>query len=336
MNRPRKKDKHLPPCVYQKHGAFWLVKAGKWQRLGTELALSLAEYARLFDGDPAGSMPALIERVYAKHTPGLAEWTRKSYRTSADTLKRKLAQFSPEQVKSKHVVAIRDSMADNPNSANKALSFLQVVFAQALEWQIVDGNPCIGVKRLGIKARDRYITDAEYAAIKAHAGDRLRIIMTLCYHTAQRISDVLALRESDITEAGMYFKASKTKDSTQVRFVVAWTDELREAVADARRLQGPVRSLTLLRGKGNKAPIYRSVYEQWVKACEAAGVDDATPHDLRAKGLTDADRQGQDATALAGHADKKMTERYLRLRQTPTVHGPSFRQSNRQAEKRKQ
>ena len=35
--RQRKVDRHLPPCVSQKHGAYWLVRAGKWHRLGTNL-----------------------------------------------------------------------------------------------------------------------------------------------------------------------------------------------------------------------------------------------------------------------------------------------------------
>ncbi len=31
--RPRKKDRHLPPCMYIKHGAYYLVRKGKWERL---------------------------------------------------------------------------------------------------------------------------------------------------------------------------------------------------------------------------------------------------------------------------------------------------------------
>lgn len=322
MNRPRKTDKHLPQCVYLKHGAYYLVKAGKWTRLGTELGAALTEYARHVSDTDAGTMPKLIERVYLHHTPKLAKETRNSYRTSADTLKRKLAQFSPDQVKSRHVAEIRDSMAATPTSANKAVSFLRIVFSQAVEWQLVDSNPCIGVKKLAETKRSRYIKPDEFAAIYAKAGDRLQVIMDLCYLTGQRIGDVLRLRESDLHDGGIYFKAQKTQASTQVQFTVAWTDELKATVARARAMQGSVRSLTLLRGRTGKAPIYRSVATQWEIACAAAGVEDAHLHDLRAKSLTDTDAQGGDAQALGGHADKRMTERYLRLRKTPVVHGP--------------
>ena len=60
--RQRKVDRHLPPCVYQKHGAYWLVRAGKWHRLGTDLSLSLAEYGRRISA-PKGGMADLIEEA---------------------------------------------------------------------------------------------------------------------------------------------------------------------------------------------------------------------------------------------------------------------------------
>lgn len=325
MNRPRKTARHLPPCVYEKHGAYWYVKRGKWERLGSDLPTALAEYGRRLEGEATGGMPELIDRVYAEHTPKLAENTRKQYRRAADTLKRKLKQFAPDQVKGKHIAGIKQSMADNPPSANHALSFLRVVFTYAVEWQLVESNPCFGVKPYSLKARTRYVTDAEYQAIYSKAGERLQIVMDLCYSTGQRISDVLGLRVQHLGDDGIFFKAKKTENSTQVQFVVAWTPELRVAVDRAKALQGSVRCLSLLKGRSNKPPTYRTVVGQWWEACKAAGVEDANLHDLRAKSLTDASRQGKDATALAGHADAKMTERYIRLRETPVVSGPSFR-----------
>ncbi len=326
MNRPRKTARHLPPCVYEKHGAFWLVKKGKWSRLGSDLATALAEYGRRLEGPGTEAMPELIEKVYAEHTPKLAKNTRVQYRRAADVLKRKLREFTPEQVKGKHVVALHESMRERSATANHTLSFLRVVFRYALRWQLVDNNPCIGIEAYTLKERSRYVSDAEYRAIYAKAGDRLQVIMDLCYLTGQRISDVLGLRVQHLTEAGIFFKAQKTKNSTQVQFVVAWTPELRSTVERAKALHGAVRCLSLLKGRSNRPPTYRTVVGQWWDACKAAGIEDANLHDLRAKSLTDAKQQGKDATALAGHADAKMTERYLRLRETPLVSGPSFRQ----------
>jgi hypothetical protein len=66
--RPRKKDRHLPPCVHHRHGAFWLVERDKWTRLGAELSPALAQYARLI-AVRSGAMGALIDDLRAMSGP---------------------------------------------------------------------------------------------------------------------------------------------------------------------------------------------------------------------------------------------------------------------------
>lgn len=325
MNRPRRADRHLPPCVYLKHGAYWLVKKGKWERIGATLGEALAEYARRHEA-PVGGMAALIEKVYGHHTPKLSASTRKTYRTVADRLSVIFKEFTPEQVKGKHVAAVKLKLVDTPVWANHTLSFLRTVFQYAVEWQLIDGNPCVGIKPYSTKKRSRYLTDAEFAAIRAAARPRLQVIMDLCFLTGQRISDVLAIHQRDLGEDGIYFKAEKTANSTQVQFVVAWTDDLRAAIDRAKQLQRGVSTLALFTNRLRKPLTYPTVRQQWEDACEAAKVDDAHLHDIRAKAATDAKAQGLDAQLLLGHGDAKMTERYLRLRETPLVRGPSFRQ----------
>lgn len=317
--RPRKRDRHLPPCVYFKHGTHWYVKAGKWVALGERVPDALAAYGRLVAA-PTGGMVALLDEVF--NQGAWAENTRLQYRYAANVLKRKLAAFSPEQVKSKHVAAIKQSMRKTPNMANRVLSFLRLTFAYAVENQRVDSNPCIGIKRLPEAKRKRFLTDAEWRAIYAHAGPRLQIIMRLQWLTGQRINDVLTIRRSQITKAGLEFEQEKTGAKLTVR----WSPELRSAVDDALTLLGEAPTLTLFRSTSGKPPDYRSVHRQWTDACLKAGVEDARPNDQRAKSLTETKRQGKDATALAGHTTEAMTERYLRDREIPEVDGPSIRQ----------
>lgn len=321
MNRPRKTDRHLPPCVYFKHGRFWYVKTGKWHDLGTDMASALADYAKRISA-PKGGMAELIERVYAHHTPKLAANTRQQYRQAADSLKQTLAEFAPDQVKGRHVAAIKLAGAGTPNMTNRKLSFLRTVFNYAVEWQLVDSNPCVGVKRNTEAKRKRYITDTEWWAIHDKAGPRLRAIMRLQYLTGQRIGDVLSIRRSQLTEAGIEFKQQKT----DAKLTVKWSPDLRAAVAEALALHRGVPALTLFLGRNGKAPDYRSVLLQWHEAASAAGVGDARPNDQRAKAATDAKRQGKNATGLLGHTSPAMTERYLRDRETPEVDGPTFRE----------
>lgn len=322
MNRPRKSKGPYPPCFYLKHGAFYLVKAGKWTRLGSDLALALAEYGRLMQAEKLGGMPKAIEDYYDRLPASLAKSTKTQYKQAASLLKRKLRQFEPHEVKSKHVAGIKQSMAETPNMANRVLSFLRMVFADLVERQAADSNPCIGVARYPEDKRTRLLTQDEWEAIHKAAGPRLKLIMELQHLTGQRIGDVLRIRRNQITDEGIVFKQQKTG----AQLLVRWSPDLRATVERAKALGGTAPTLTLLRGRDGKAPDYRSVLLQWHEACAVAKVEDAKPNDGRAMSATTAKRQGKNATALLGHTSEAMTKRYLRDRETPEVDGPSFRQ----------
>jgi integrase len=305
--------------VYLKHGAYWHVRTGRWTRLGATLEEALTEYARIIE-TPRGGMPTLIDSVLKHIRPNLASATIAQYDVAARKLKKMLQQFAPEQVRPKHVAAIKVALAKTPNMANRCLSLLRQVFAWALEQQLIESNPAVGIKRHLEAKRGRLISLDEYGAIYSKAGPRLQVIMDLCIRTGQRISDVLRIRRADLTEEGIRFVQQKTG----AKLVVPWTPELRTVVDRAKTLHGNIRALTLLHNRRGKTPDYRTVKLQWDTACTAAGVTDAHLHDLRALALTHARRQGLNATRLAGHSSPAQTARYLRDREEPLASGPSF------------
>lgn len=312
-----KRDKHLPPGVYLKHGAYYHVRSRKWVRIGATLQEALAEYA-VYIAAPKGGMASLIDAALNHMRPRLAANTLEQYGIAARNLKKWLHEFAPEQVRPRDVVAIKRKLMATPSYANRVLSFLRLVFDYALEAELVESNPCVGVKRFPEAKRTRLLTLEELRAIYAHAGPRLQVIIALAVHTGQRIGDVLAIRHVDITEAGIRFKQQKTG----AKGTVAWTPALRAAVDRAR--EGRVLSMTyLLQAKHGRPPGYRTVRDQWATACRSAGVSDAHLHDLRAFAATEARRQGVDPTALLMHADAAQTERYLRDRKPePVVSSP--------------
>ncbi|ETF00699.1 integrase [Advenella kashmirensis W13003] len=319
MSRPRKKDKHLPPCVHEKHGAFYYVKKGKWNPIGKTLAEALENYARHVD-QPRGGMPALIEKVLTYIKPSLSDNTYDQYRQAATRLNKILAEFAPDQVMTKHVAEIKVSLSDTPAMANRILSFLKVVFQHAVEWQMVDSNPCIGIKRHKEGRRERYITDEEYIAIYDHANIRLKSIMEILYLTGQRISDVLSIRCDDISESGISF----TQKKTGAKLTCGMTPELQDAIQRAKALHGRKEYPFLFVSRYGRELTYGGLRDTWREAVKSAGVVDANIHDLRAKSLTDAKKQGIDATALAGHTTARQTERYIRNRQSPVVSIPKL------------
>ena len=317
MGRPRKKDRHLPACVYQKHGAYYHVKSKKWTKLADSLPEAMAAYGRLY-GQAKGSMPALIERVLKRLEGRLAANTLDAYRVAGRKLQGILAEFSPEQVLPRHIAQIKASMADSPATANRCLTVLRVVFDHALEEQLVDRNPVIGIRRHAERSRERLISRDEFDAVRAQAGPRLQVIMDLLFLTGQRVGDVLKIRRSDLLDQGIAFAQQKTG----TRLIVGWSADLREAVERAKSLQ-ETPAVYLVRGKQGNAENYSTVLDQWNCACQAAGVADAHLHDIRAMAATAMGKAG--ASALLGHANEKTTQVYLRGREIPVVEGPSFR-----------
>lgn len=327
MNRPRKTKGPYPPCFYEKHGAYYLVKANKWTRLGSDLAPALAEYGRLIQAPALTGTPKLIDDVLKSIEPRLAKSTREQYKHAGEILKRKLAQFEPAEIKARHVAQVKQSLAATPNMANRVISVLRQVFDYAVERQMVDVNPCVGVPRLVEAKRKRLLSDDEWIAIYEKAGARLQVLMRLQYLTGQRIGDVLAIKRSQLTDEGVFFEQQKTG----ARLLVRWSPDLKAAVKDAIALADDVPSVTLLRSRTGGPPDYRSVSEQFARAAAAAGVKDARLNDSRAKSATVTKQQGKSARALLGHTSETMTARYLRDKEIPAVDGPTLPTIKRKA-----
>ena len=324
MNRPRKHNRDLPPCVYLRHGAFYLVQRGKWRRLGADRATALREWARIV-GQASGSMPAFIDenlsRILRHKKTGrpLAADTQRQYRACAAILREMLANLSPHDITARDVKDLRRGLQDTPGVANRCMTVLKLLLDVAVEDELIAANPVVGVDRIKMPPRTRRITPAEYASIRAHADPLLRAVMHLCYATGQRVMDVANIRSEHVTDEGVYFEQRKTGS----QLIVAWTPELKAAVAEARALKPNALRPPFVFGFA--APTYAMIHKRWVKACRAARIEGATIHDLRAMAATDAQAQGIDAQALLGHTDAQTTRIYLRDKVVPVVPGPVMR-----------
>lgn len=318
--RPRKTDRHLPSCLYIRHGSYYHVTGGKWHNLGRDLRVALTEYAKRVS-QPSSGMAALIDMALPSITARVAAATKVSYGTSAKKLAEIFAEFAPHDVLPKHVAQMRRAYLDRPAAGNQLLTVMRLVMAYAVEEQIVDFNPCIGIKPLPSGKRDRLISAAEFNAIYGHASPRLQCVMDVLRLTGQRVSDVIGLKRTDLGDDGIYFKQQKTG----ARLIVAWSPELRQAVERAKTAETHgLGTMTLFSQRGGKPLKLYTIRQQWELACKKAGVENAHIRDLRAMAGTEAQRQGINPTALLGHTDAKMTRRYLRDREIPVVEGPSF------------
>jgi len=306
----------LLPRMYYKHGAYWYVYRGKWKRLDSTYNRALHEYANKTAA--GGSMIPLIQKTFDAYEVmvkqgKLKKSTLASYSAMKSNLITAFSNMDPADVTASHIKQFRSHYYGTTlNAGNRALVVLRQAFEIGMDLGMCDSNPARQVKRVPERKRERRLTDTEFNRIRACAKGKLPLIMDVLYYTGQRIGDVLAIRQSDISDGVIHFVQQKTGAMLDIEI----GPDLEKAIRAAR--SGPVAGLWLF-SKGGKPISYFTVHSAYKAACERARVSDTTLHDIRAKAITDLSLAGGDAMALAGHTDQKMTDRYIRERVVPRV-----------------
>lgn len=258
---------------------------------------------------------ALIERYLVEVAPRKAPRTYRDNVAEAKRLTVVFGHMRPTDVKPMHIAEYLDRRGRQaPVRANREKSLLSHVFSMAMRWGVVDFNPCRGVARNPEKGRDRYITDAEFAGVKALASEFIATVMDFAYLTALRKGDIFGLRLDQVTSDGIFVKQAKTG----AKQVYEWSASLRSVVDRAKALPRPIRGMYLFctrRGQPYSDAGFKAMWNRvQVKWAEQGG-ERFTFHDIRAKALTDAKALGLDAQALAGHSSPAMTEHYIKQRE---------------------
>lgn len=319
---PASTSRKLPARMHFKHGRYYYVHQNKWTPLSRDYHDALVEYAKLIRPN-SGGMADLIDRFLGDAKDIVRPNTLKTYGSAAEKIKKAMVEFRPDQVKPAHVAQLLDHYRATPAMANVIRNVLKQAFTKAVVWGLCDTNPVQFVPPAKSKKRDRYLSESEFAAIREKATPTLRAIMDIAYLTGQRIGDVLAIRYADIAEDGVQFRQQKTGN----RLKVAMTDDLKGAIESAKLLHRSVRGLTLFHTRAGKPFSYWTIRTLWSRATEAAGVEDAHIHDIRAKAATDAKAQGLDSKALLGHASESAHARYLRSKEIPVAEPVRIRRS---------
>lgn len=237
MGRRRKDDSQgLPPRVYLRHGSFYYVHRDtqRWENIGGDLAAARKRAEHY--SDPTGTYGTMTwwlqqflidceQRVAVKV---LSQRTLDDYRGAIGTtdkpgpLRAFFGAMLPGEIKPTHVTRYLEAgaNADRGTRANRE----RACMSSCLSWMLRQGhggivvNPCMqasGVQRNPEKARERYVTDAEYQAVFSVAPAQVRLMMELVYRTLQRPEvDVLAWTPANIRRKDggrvLGFKQSKT------------------------------------------------------------------------------------------------------------------------------
>lgn len=312
MGRRRKHDRHLPQRVYVRRGVHYYAHPdGRWQRLGRDLATALARYSAIAGPHAVHTMADLLDRYLIEVLPKKAPRTRLDQARQIPRLRAAFGHLVPGDLTTRLVIRYRNLRAQRSKTqANQELALLSHVCAMAVEWEVIERNPCRDVKKYRMPPRDHYVTDADYRAVYAQASPRLRAFMDLALLTGQREGDLRTLTWEQVGKEGIEFRQGKTGK----KLIVTWSPALRTVIARARRIrpQGPA-VISTRAGRAYNQSAFSSLWHRVTRRATAHGDGSGAAfrfHDLRAKSASDDSLAA--ASARLGHADARITQRVYR------------------------
>lgn len=316
MGRRRESNFDDPPRFHRK-GKVWYHVSGTAPRVWTKLSSDRAEALRLWaqrEGvreDESTRLFSVIAKRYIREIfPTKSIQTRKDNDKELANLMKVFAHMPIDAIAPMHVREYMDIRGQAAKvRANREKALLSHLFNKAREWGYTSlQNPCQGVKGFKETGRSRYITDAEFDQVKAHAHFTVIDAMDLALLTGQRPADVLKLKRADIRDGALWIVQNKTG----ARLGVEVTGELATVIARLASRPHSAISAYLIQDENGQPLTQGALRSRFDKARVSANVNFQF-RDIRAKAATDTGDLAH-SQALLGHKNRLMTEHYVKVR----------------------
>ena len=271
----------------------------------------------------APTVADLCERFLTDYVPSRIDLGRMAERTAAD-YRQQVNRYILPTLGARKVAAVTRHDVERavtglaPVQRNRVLALVSRLFTLAETWEQrpAGANPARNIERSKEEARDRTLSGDELAALgealESLAGDYPAPVaaIRLCAMTGMRIGEALAIRWQDIDYESARVTLPKTKAGRQVRAVPQAALALFDGLP---RISGVDWVFSGTRG----APVgYKHARTVFAKACQRAGIEGATLHDLRRTIATGMAASGVGLTVLRdalGHRTTTMAARYARM-----------------------
>jgi len=204
-----------------------------------------------------------------------------------------------------------DSEGLSPAYVRDLYGLLAMVFDYAIADEVIAQTPCVKVNLPKRSGRAEAATPNQVAALVESMDSRYQGLVWFLAGTGCRIGEALSVKVSDVVDIPRpAVRIGKSKTAAGVRTVTLpeWLlKPLRDHVAefglgsDDWLFPAP---------RGGLMPVRRFRARFWYPACDAAGIERVTPHQLRhlhASELIDAGRPLPEIAARLGHENPSVT-----------------------------
>jgi integrase len=316
MGRKRQANYDDPPRFHKK-GKVWYHVSGtsprKWSKLSADRAEALRLWAQLEgvrEDDSTRLFSVVAKRYIREIFPTKAFATRRDNDKELANLLKVFAHMPIDSIAPMHIREYMDIRGQAAKvRANREKALFSHIFNKAREWGYTSAqNPCQGVKGFRETGRDRYITDEEFAAVKAVAHFTVVDAMELALLTGQRPADVLKFKRTDIRDGALWI----TQNKTGARLGIEITGELAAVITRINAHPKNAISVYLIQDE-NGQPLTQGALRSRFNKARALSKVDFQFRDIRGKAATDTGNLAH-SQKLLGHKNREMTEHYVKAR----------------------
>lgn len=163
---------------------------------------ALREYERVFEDNPEDvSVAWFVDDWLKRQTAKYSKHRKKIYVGYCQRIKQQMGRLRVAQVRPVHIAKFIDlNYAGMPYTANAYKTLFAIMFNYAIRSGIRDTNPTQNIEPLPEPKRKRYITDEELLYLIDAAPPMIRVLIKLGAITGQRISDLLSLVWSAVSD----------------------------------------------------------------------------------------------------------------------------------------
>lgn len=309
MGRNRKKNKHLPPRVYQRRGKLYYVKPGSEEWI--PLPDGLKTWAAIVESaDASETMSALWAKYQLAELHKKAAKTQKNRHQEWSMLEPVFGAMHPRDIEPHHAWNYWKKRGEI-EQAKKEVRCLSAILTYARQTGVITHeNPCYKLRFPDSKPRHHYVTDEAFSFVRDRAQPMIGYAMDLAYLAGMDEGTIRKLERRNLTDDGIEFERGKTGKLQ----LIEWNDELRGIIAALLRERPQLRHALICnrKGKAYSANGFQSQWQRLMRNCKKAGLTEHFHfHDLRAKSASDSD-DDQSAADRLGHSDVKLTQRVYR------------------------
>ena len=162
-----------------------------------------------------------FEKLFAEYMKSpqfrkLADSSKQMYMYSGDLVSKHFKSKDIKKIRRSDLLSFQSKNSERAATANAALRVVSVVFAYALDMDLVDHNPAARMRKLKIGSHVKWTVN-EVKQVIALADRKISTAVALAWYTGQREGDVLSMRWRDYDGQYMTVIQQKTKLEMKIR-----------------------------------------------------------------------------------------------------------------------